>query len=515
VAIIGGGIIGCGVARDAAMRGLRVALFERGDFGSGTTSKSTRIVHGGLRYLEMLDFRLVRLDLRERETLLRIAPHLVQPLEFLIPFVAGAPVSPLKLRLGLTLYDALSFDRSLPSHRMLPAAEARASDRALRRTDVRGAAAYYDARVDLPERLALENVLDAESHGAAVVSYCEVLSTLVRDGAARGVRVRDILTGDDADINARVVVNATGAWWERVAAAQTGRRHGRIRTTKGIHIVCPPLTDHALVLFSEVDRRVVFAIPRAGHTWIGTTDTDYDGDPALARATRTDVEYLLSSVHTLFPSLKLDDVRYTTAGVRALVMHGGKESAVSRMHKVVDGEPLPGVISVLGGKITGYRAIAEEVTDAVCARVGTRERCTTANTPLPGARGESADPSRADSPGASDPLEFLRALYGSRAESVMTLARAAADLDRPLSPRYPDIAAQVIFGVRFEHCLRLSDFIRRRTLLGASADQGWDAAPRVAALMAAELGWSSGQLSAELEAYRRDIDDTRAFKKDG
>jgi glycerol-3-phosphate dehydrogenase len=189
-------------------------------------------------------------------------------------------------------------------------------------------------------------------------------------------------------------------------------------------------------------------------------------------------------------------------------MHGGKESAVSRMHKVVDGEPLAGVISVLGGKITGYRAIAEEVTNAVCTRIGRKHRCTTADTPLPGARVESAEPD------PTDQLSFLRVLYGSRAGHVRALARAAADLDRPLSPRYPDIAAQVIFGIRFEHCVRVSDFIRRRTLLGASADQGWDAAPRVAALMATELGWSSGQLSAELEAYRRDIDDTRAFTKD-
>jgi glycerol-3-phosphate dehydrogenase len=263
-----------------------------------------------------------------------------------------------------------------------------------------------------------------------------------------------------------------------------------------------------------VDRRLVFAIPRAGHTWIGTTDTDYDGDPAEARATRTDVEYLLASVRTLFPSLSMDDVLYTTAGVRALVMQGGRESAVSRMHKVVDGEPLPGVISVLGGKITGYRAIAEDVTDAVCTRVGANRRCTTADTPLPGAQRESANPSREGSHGATEPLPFLRALYGSRAESVRTLAREAENLARPLSPRYPDIAAQVTFGVRFEHCRRLSDFIRRRTLLGASADQGWDAAPRVAALMAAELGWSSAQQSAELDAYRRDIDSTCAFKKE-
>src|SRR5688572_14482271 len=176
VAIVGGGIIGCGIARDAALRGLDVALFERRDFGSGTTSASTRIVHGGLRYLEMLDFRLVRLDLRERETLLRIAPHLVRPLEFLIPFFEGDSSSPLALRAGLALYDALSYDKKLPSRRWLTAAAARAADSALDRPDVRGAAAYHDARVDSPVRRALENVLAAEEHGARALNYCDVVA---------------------------------------------------------------------------------------------------------------------------------------------------------------------------------------------------------------------------------------------------------------------------------------------------------------------------------------------------
>ncbi len=513
VAIIGGGIIGCGIARDAALRGLRVALFERADFGSGTTAASTRIVHGGLRYLEMLDFRLVRLDLRERETLLRIAPHLVQPLEFLIPFFAGAPVSPWKLRLGLMLYDALSFDRSLPAHRTLDAGQARRLERALSHSDVRGAAAYYDARVDLPGRLALENVLDAEAHGAAALNYCDVLSTELKNGVASGVVVRDTLDGHEAHIGARIVVNATGPWWEHVAAAQTGRRRGRVRTTKGVHIVCPPLTNQALVLFSDVDRRLMFAIPRGGQTWIGTTDTDFDDNPAGVRGTRSDVEYLLASVRTLFPGLTRADVLYTTAGVRALVTQGGRASAVSRMHKVVENEPVPGVISVLGGKITGYRAIAEEVTDAVCKRAGLRRRCSTADMPLPGARDSASQPG-STALSAGELPAFLRSIYGSRTPEVLALTGSTADLTRPLSPRYPDIAAQVIFAVRAERCLRVSDFIRRRTSLGASSDQGWDAAPRVAALMAAELGWSPQQLAAELDAYRREIDASRAFKED-
>ncbi len=512
VVVIGGGIIGCGIARDAAVRGLRVALVERGDFGSGTTAASTRIVHGGLRYLDMLDFRLVRLDLRERETLLRIAPHLVQPLEFVIPFLAGAPVSPFKLRLGLRLYDALSFDKSLPSHRVLSAAEMRAAEPAVRAHDVRGGAAYHDARVDLPERLALENLLDAEEHAATAVNYCEAATTVLRDGHAHGLHVRDTLSGHEATVRARVIVNATGAWWEQVAAVQTGRRPGRLRTTKGIHIVCPPLTEHAMVLFSDIDRRLMFAIPRAGQTWIGTTDTDFDGDPAEARATRADVEYLLNSVRGIFPSLTMGDVRFTTAGVRALVARGGSTSAVSRMHKVVANEPLPGIISVLGGKITGYRAIAEEVVDAVCEVLREPRPCRTATLPLPGARIDTERP--APVPMLDSSFAFLRALYGSRAERVAALARTSSDLARPLSARYPDIAAQVIFGVRSEHCRRVSDFILRRTMMGASEDQGLDAATRVAELMGRELGWSPGQALAEIDAFRHDVDATRAFRRE-
>lgn len=506
VAIIGGGIIGCGIARDAALRGLRVAVFEKRDFGSGTTSASTRIVHGGLRYLEMLDFRLVRMDLRERETLLRIAPHLVRPLEFMIPFFKGDRVSSLKLRAGLALYDALSYDKSLPSRRWLTPAEATAADRALQRPDVRGAATYYDARVDSPERLAVENLVDAVAHHARVFNYCEVIGASARPDGGAALAVRDVLNGGQAEIGARVAVNATGAWFEPVTEQLVSRRPGAVRTTKGVHLVVPPVTDRALVLYSEVDRRLLFAIPRCGLTWIGTTDTDFDGDPADARATRADVEYLLASVRNLFPALRLDDVLYTTAGVRALVRQRGSESSVSRMHKIVVGGPIApaSMISVLGGKITGYRAIAEDVTDAVCRQLGaTGRRAVTAERPLPGA----------PSNGVRAPIvpPHLFDLYGRRAADVVALAASTPGLDRPLSPNYPDIAAQVVFSVRQEYCLRLSDFLRRRTLLGASHDQGWGAAPAVAHVMASELGWSAGRVADEIEGYRVEIEATRSF----
>ena len=512
VAVVGGGIVGCGIARDAALRGLRVALIEKRDFGSGTTSASTRIVHGGLRYLEMLDFRLVRLDLRERETLLRIAPHLVKPLEFLIPFFEGETATSLKMRVGLALYDALSYDKRLPSRRMLSAEEARAADFALHRPDVRGSAAYYDARVDSPERLALENVLDAEDRHAVALNYCEATAAVVAGGRVTGVQVRDVTDHSEGRISARVVVNATGAWFEPVAERLTTRRPALIRTTKGVHVICPPVTHRALVLFSEVDGRLLFAIPRGGLTWLGTTDTDYAGDPVDARADRADVEYLLRSVRRVFPNLTIKDVLFTTAGVRALVRRRGSESSLSRMHRVVDGEPVApaGVISVLGGKITGYRAIAEEVTDAICRKLGAADRrASTAEVPLPGAR-QSGTPCP---DGAVDArvMSHLHELFGTRATGVLAIAETASALSRPLSPRYPDIAAQVVFAVRREHCLHVADFLRRRTLLGSTADQGLDAAAPAAALMASELGWSAQRVSSELESYRREIAASQAF----
>jgi glycerol-3-phosphate dehydrogenase len=489
VAIIGGGIVGCGIARDAARRGLRVILFDQHDFGAGTTAASTRIIHGGLRYLETADFRLVRMDLRERETLLRIAPHLVKPLQFAIPWHRLSRPKRLKLRLGLALYDALAFGSSLPRHRA-------------NNTE----ASYYDARIDSPERLCIENLVDAASHGAHAVNYAEVTGALWDTGALAGVRVRDRLDGVVANVRSRVTVNASGPWFERVVHAMGTPPPGRIRMTKGIHVVVPPLTDRALVLFSRVDGRLMFAIPRLGHTWLGTTDTDYAGDPAEAVATREDVEYVLSSLGDAFPGLRMEDVLYTTAGVRALVMQGGTASAVSRMHKIVDGalSGTRGLVSILGGKITGYRAIAEEATDAVCRRLGVTRRATTADEPLPGGQG-AGDRHEGVTPHLYD-------LYGSRATEVARIAGSQPHLARPLSPKYPDLAAQVVLAVRSEYCVTLADFLRRRTLLGATADQGWDAAAPAAAIMAGELGWTAVRQQEELDAYARDIEKTQAFR---
>jgi glycerol-3-phosphate dehydrogenase len=459
VIIVGGGIIGAGIARDAALRGLSVALFERRDYASGTTSGSTRLIHGGLRYLEMLDFALVRMDLRERETLLCIAPHLVKPLEFFLPFYEGGSLGPLEARTGMLLYDALSFDKSLHHHRHLTAAQVLQEEPGLREAGLRGAVAYYDAQVNSPERLAIENIVDASAHGAVTLNYAEV-----KAATRGGVRVKDLLSGDETEVRGRVVVNASGPWFDRVAARLEPHPRPLVRTTKGIHLAHRPVNRHALALTSHIDRRLFFIIPWLGYSWIGTTDTDFRDDPGEARATPEDVDYLLQSAAAYFPQVRAADVFWTNAGVRALVMKHGNESAVSRRHRIVSE---PGLISVLGGKITGYRAIAEDATDAVCRQLRSRARCRTDAEPLPGGQGGTREGGH------------LQALYGSRAADVLRLAEADPRLAERLAPDYPDIAAQVVFAVREEQCISVDDLIFRRTLLGFSPDQGAGARPAV------------------------------------
>lgn len=494
VAVIGGGIVGAGVARDAALRGLRVALIDRADFGGGTTAGSTRLIHGGLRYLETLDVRLVRMDLRERETLLRLAPHLVKPLPFLVPLYRGTGFSRSTLRAGMLLYDLLSFEKSLPRHRFLSAGEARAMEPALRADGLTGAALYYDAQVSSPERLALENIVDAHAHGAVALNYVEASGVQLTAGRVTAVQVVDRLTGEAAEITARVTVNASGPWFERVAAVLATPGPSRVRTTKGIHVAARSITRVALLLHSRIDGRIVFSIPWAGHCWFGTTDSEFSGDPATAHATDDEIEYLLRSAAEYVPSAGHVETYWSCAGVRALARQPGPPSRVSRRHRIV-AEP-SGVISIIGGKITGFRQIASDATDAVCSVIGHQRRAETAVRPLPGGGA------------APTPADYLATVYGTRASDVRVLAAAEPQLAKRLSMDCPDIGAQVVFSVRHEFCRRLEDFMLRRSFLGFRADRGRQAASAASLLMKHELGWSEKERLAELAGYHAFVDES-------
>lgn len=504
VLIVGGGIIGAGVARDAARRGLSVALFEQADFGSGTTSGSTRLIHGGLRYLEMLDFGLVRLDLREREILLRIAPHLVSPLRFVLPFYEQSAFTRLKMRAGMWFYDLLSYDRSLPGHAMLSRDEALAAEPRLRPAGLQGAAAYSDAQAAMPERLCLENILDAQAHGAMACNYARVVGCVTRDGRVAGLRVNDLVAQREVEVNGRVVVNASGPWFDRVAGVLT-KPSRRIRTTKGIHIACPNPPSTALALPSAVDGRLTFFLPWLGYAWIGTTDLDFEDDPSNVRATRDEIDYLCESVAPFVGDP--GPVRFTNAGVRALVREEGSESSVSRLHQVVAEHDPAGLISVLGGKLTGFRAIADDVTNRVCRLLDVTTRGTTADVGLPGAIG--AHDVLAPPPGASTTLvDHLRQLLGGRARAVLALAHDHAPLALPLCADAPDIGAQVVCAVRSESCERVADFLFRRSRLAFTDHRGRNAVARIAALMGQELGWSDNRLVEEMALARAAIDAT-------
>lgn len=507
VLIVGGGIIGAGVARDAASRGLRVALFDQDDFGSGTSSGSTRLIHGGLRYLEMLDFRLVRLDLREREILLRIAPHLVRPLRFLLPFYATTLFTRLKMRAGMWLYDALSYDRSLEGHRMLSAQAVHEAEPRLLTEGLQGAAAYSDAQAELPERLCLENIVDAEWHGAAVCNHARVVGRLTQDGRVSGLRVHDLISQREVEVSGRVVVNAAGPWFDRAARALQPQARERVRTTRGIHVACPNPPAHALALPSAVDGRLTFVIPWLGYAWVGTTDIDYDGDPGEAAATPREIDYLRRSVKPFVGDL--GDVLFTNAGVRALVRSAGAASAVSRSHRIVaEGDP-SGLISIIGGKLTGYRAIAEEATSRVCRLLERSRKCTTGQVPLPGGRPATGrEPSVARTIVSEPQRAHLASLYGTRRTQVLSLVEQMPERARPLCDHEPDIEAQVIHAVRTEACERVADFVFRRSRLAFTPRRGRQALGRIAALMKDELGWSDQRLAEELTRCRALLDRT-------
>jgi len=540
IIVIGGGIIGSGIARDAALRGLKVALFEKEDFGAGTTSRSTRLIHGGLRYLQHLDFGLVRDDLRERERLLKNAPHLVKPLPFLVPIYRRGPLYRLKLRVGMLLYDLLSYDKSLPRHRMLSRAETLALEPGLNPDGLQGAALYYDAQISSPERLCIENILDAEVHGAQVFNHTEVVGAIREGDRIVGVRVRKrmgvreygsgeaetgalphshtpIFPHAETEYRASVIVNASGPWFDALAGLLTGQESRCIRRTKGIHFAAPSATRHAIVLFSNADQRLFFLIPWLGYTWVGTTDTDFDGDPVETYATDEEVAYLLQDARHAIPNAPWDTIYFTQAGVRALVRNddGKHASAVSRKHLLVDHAETnathqEGLISVLGGKITAYRSIAEGAVDLICKKIGCERKGQTAARPLPGGRFDSLDALRAECEArcakcglSPEQARHLVDLYGARYVDVLDRVLENPSLAASLHPAYPDIRAQIHDAVLREHSKTASDFLMRRSLLFFTPDRGRAVLDAVIAEMAALCDWDEARCEQERMNYRR------------
>ena len=480
--VIGGGITGCGVARDAAMRGLSVALVERDDFASGTSGRSSRLVHGGIRYLEQGRLHLVHESIRERQTLLRIAPHLVRPLAFTWPVYRGARVGRLKLGAGLLLYQIMALGRS---HRPSFLSGRRTLDRepSLRSTDLKGGAVYYDASTD-DSRLTVATAVSAKNAGAVIVSHTRVTRILRDAGRIVGAEVKSTLDDETGEVHAQVIVNATGVW-QNAADALAGEHGTRLRGSKGVHIAVPRErvgNRDAITMISSVDSRVMFCLPAGTHTIIGTTDTWTDETPEDVHASAADVDYLLRSANSYFPEARLtpDDVISAWAGIRPLVAtRSNNPTAASREHSIV--VDLSGLISVTGGKLTTYRSMAAEVVDHVQNVLYRRV--------------------------VSAPTDTVTLPGASRDQELARIAEENSSLAQPLVSGLPYAGSHLVYGVKYEMAKTLSDLLIRRIHLAfETRDHGKSVAQTAADIVAPLLGWDESTKRARIREYAADVD---------
>jgi len=516
VLVVGGGITGAGIARDAAMRGLSVGLVDAGDFARGTSSRSSRLVHGGLRYLEHGWLRLVFESSRERAVLLRIAPHLVRPAPFLFPVHRASRVGRFTLAAGLWLYDALSLFRNVHPHRSYGRRGVRRLEPSLRDQDLTGGAVYWDAQCD-DARLTLATVRSAHRHGARVANYAAVTALEKAAGRIRGVRVEDRVTGEARTLHAHVVVNATGPWTDQVRRLDEPAAAALLRPTKGAHVTVPRHRighTEAFTLTSPLDGRVMFVLPWGPLSIIGTTDTDVTEVPDEPFADAADVTYLLRSANAYFPNARLShaDVVSGWAGLRPLLDVPGANStaAVPREHRIV--EDPSGLVTIAGGKLTTYRSMAAEVVDRAARRLrrldGRRvpRRSGTDAEPLPG--GEIADleilvRDLVDEGLDREVAQSLVGRYGSEAAAVANIRRSHPALAAPLAPGHPVLAAEVVYQARREMAMTVEDVLARRThLFHTHPEQAVASAERVARLLGEECGWDERERERQAQAYR-------------
>ena len=512
VLVIGGGVTGACVARDAALRGLSVALVEKKDFANATSAHNSKLIHGGLRYLRNFELGLVRESLSERRVWQRIAPHLVQPLPFLIPLYGGGFKARATLSAGLNLYDVLSFDRGwlddpaerLPGHQWLDKTRALAEEPMLDGKGFEGSFRYYDAQMYAPERLALECVLDAAEHGAATANYLAAKSFLMRDNRIEGARLRDMFDGSQIEVRAKLTILAAGPWADLFLNSALGKptTHKLLRS-KGIHLLVPAMTrSDALTVAAGGGH--FFVLPWRGMSLLGTTDTAFHDSPDSVHVTESDIAEFIAFINKYLPQAKLarSDVRFAYAGLRPLVDDGsGDNYDASRRAELIDhkSDGLDGLFSAIGGKWTTSRALAEKVVNAAVAKLNVKaDACSTKTSPLPGGHIERRNEFFADQKKTYPQIDtdHLARLYGSRLTDVV--ANQPATLKTALSPS-GDIGAQVLFAMHEEMALTLDDVVMRRTGIGQLGDPGTPAPEAVATLMAAELGWSDDHRKQEID----------------
>jgi glycerol-3-phosphate dehydrogenase len=523
VLVVGGGITGAGVAFDAATRGYSVALVERGDFAVGTSSRSSKLVHGGLRYLQNFDLGLVREALLERQINVALAPHLVTPLPLIVPAFDGARPDRL-VGLGLNMYDAMAVDRISPlarrrgrsqddwspaRHRVVSGEEVAALLPALAARAPSGGYLFYDCQTD-DVRLVLTVLGEAERFGAVMANRMEAVGLLEGGGREGGARVRDRETGEELDVRAATVVNATGVWADRLRPQELydEAEVPVIRPSRGTHILLPaerlPVVAGAIV--PAGGGRTIFVLPWLGRTLVGTTDNDYEGDLEHVQPAAGDVAYLLEAVNAFFgTALAPGDIAGAYAGVRPLISTGDPRKSVDISRKAELYETSSGMITITGGKLTTWRRMAKMTVDRIVERDGRDAPCQTQQVPL-GMAVDAAELPHVAGVDA-DACEQLAGRYGFTAHEVLRLASERPELAAPIVPGRPDLLAEAVHAVRREQARTVGDVLLRRTRLGLTAARdlcapGADGPERVAAAIGPELGWDAARQAIEADAYR-------------
>jgi glycerol-3-phosphate dehydrogenase len=520
VLVVGGGITGVGTALDAVTRGLSVALLEQRDFASGTSSRSSKLVHGGLRYLEMLDFGLVREALQERGLLLtRLAPHLVKPVPFLYPLTRRGWERPY-VGAGLALYDAMAmagkYDMGVPRHRHLFRRQIRRIAPDFKADELAGAIQYFDAQVD-DARFVVTIARTAASHGALCVNRTKVVGFLREGERVTGVRAVDLETGREIEVRARVVVNAAGVWTDEIQEMVGGRGALHVQASKGVHLVVPRdriRSESGLIMRTSTS--VLFVIPWGRHWIIGTTDTPWDLDRAHPAASRRDIDYLLGQVNTILKEpLSHEDVEGVYAGLRPL-LSGESEptSRISREHTVVT--PVPGLVIVAGGKLTTYRVMGCDAVDAAAHSLGGAvPGSITDRVPLAGAEGYETRSNQRSALARRSGLhrariDHLLNRYGGLVDELLDIVAERPELGQPLSGAEDYLAAEVVHAVTHEGARHLDDVLTRRTRISIETfDRGVKAACPAAELMAGELGWDPARRDEEVDHYLRRVEAER------
>ena len=501
VVVVGGGINGCAIARLAAHSGLRVALVEKHDFGSGITSRSTRLIHGGLRYLESLQFGLVRESLHDRELLLRDFPDQVAPQPFLVPVYASDSRPDWYIAVGLKIYQFLSKGSVLPSYRRLKASQVQSLVPGLLQDGLQSAFLFHDCQAIYPERLALEMALQAEEHGAVLMNHSLVTGFLMHGQCVDGVRVRTPL--GDQELRCTMVVNAAGAWIDQLLhLLPDNRPEPLITLLNGSHIVVeqfPGSSQQAVYHETQADKRPFFVIPWRGHCLIGTTETPFKGDPDCARPTLSEVDYLLSEANHLFPGAQLtrESVLYTYCGSRPLLRtRGNNLNKASRGHEVYDHEQedgIQGLLTMAGGKLTTANSFAREVLAKVMCRM---------DRPLP-----MLESAPAPVQAGNVPARIAR-LYGPRANFLQQYLTGRPGLDEPLVPGCETTTGEVQFAVEHEKAINLADIMLRRTGLAFEPYCDQSLVQRVAEVVANVLGWDESRKEVEVRIYQQELANT-------